>query len=547
MRHLIIGLIFLIGCTAEPARQALRPQAAPQRVGEALSNLNHPVSTTSARAQRHFDDGLTLVYAFNHDEAVKSFEKALAADPKLAMAHWGIALAVGPNYNVDVDAEREKQGYDEIQKAAALAKEAPQQEKDYIAALARRFSNADKPDYKKLAADYAVAAGELAKKYPDDLDAQTLYADAMMNLRPWALYTSANEPVEGTATIVSTLEQVLKRDPDHLGACHLYIHAVEASKQPHRALEAAARLPGLAPDCGHLVHMPSHIYSRVGDYESAVTSNEAAVDVDRVYLGKNPEMKTRTYGMMYFPHNVHFLAYAESWQGNRAAAMKWAQQLYDLAAPHVTHMPMLEAFTAVPIALEVKFRRWDDILASSSPDQKTMPITSAMHHFARGMALASKGNLADARREREQLAAIESSLPADAMMGMLNKAHHVLDIASRTLDAKIASEEKRWSDAKRLLREAAKLEDTLTYMEPPDWLMPTREALGGVLLQAGRAAEAEKVFREDLDRGPRNARSLFGLVKALEAQKKSYEADLVRREFEAAWKNADSKLVVEDL
>ncbi|MEO6437382.1 MAG: hypothetical protein ABIP55_16685, partial [Tepidisphaeraceae bacterium] len=536
MRRFVFALSFILlaGCSAssETARFQDRPAHAPRapqvnkQSPEALSNLHHPVSTKNADAQRHFDDGLALCYAFNHDQAIRSFEKALKADANLAMAHWGIAYALGPNYNVDVDAAREKQAHERITQAADVAKTsgATQAEKDYIAALSKRFSGAENPDLKQLAQEYAKAAGELSKKYPDDLDAATLHADAMMCLKPWKLWTKDYQPVEGTGKIVATLESVLKRDPDHLGANHLYIHAVEASKHPERALEAAARLPGLAPEQGHIVHMPSHIYARVGDHESAVTSNEAAVDADRAYFKRHPEGKGGIYEMMYYPHNIHFIAYAESWQGNYAATRKWMKQLWEHAAPHVPHMAMMEGFTVVPAQLDVKFRRWDDVLSWQSPDQKTMPITTVFYHFGRGMAFADKGDFSQASSEREKMVAIKSKLPEGTMLGMLNKADHVLSIAQRTLDAKIAAKQKNYASAEQLLREAAALEDDLTYMEPPDWLMPSCEALGGVLLRANKPADAEKVFRADLDKNPRSGRSLFGLQKSLEAQGRTHDA-----------------------
>jgi len=340
---------------------------------------------------------------------------------------------------------------------------------------------------------------------------------------------------------------VLKRDPAHLGANHLYIHAVEASRTPQRGLEAAARLPGLAPECGHLVHMPSHIYARVGDHESAVTSNEAAVTIDKEYFAKHPEGKGGMYEMMYFPHNIHFCAYAEGYQGNSAAAKKWAAELYSHAQPMVAHMAMLEGFTDVPIQLAVKARKWDDILSAEITDEKTMPITTAMWHWARGMAFADKGDVSSAQSEREKMTAIAGKLPPDAMHGMLNKASDVFGIAKHVLDGKIAAKQKNWAEATSQLREAVKIEDSLVYMEPPDWLMPTRETLGGVLLQSGDAAGAEKVFREELDQTPRGGPALFGLQKSLEAQGKTYDADMVRRLFETAWKNADRKLTVESL
>jgi tetratricopeptide (TPR) repeat protein len=295
---------------------------------------------------------------------------------------------------------------------------------------------------------------------------------------------------------------------------------------------------------GHLVHMPSHIYARVGDHESACTSNEAAVAIDREYFKKHPEGKGGFYEMMYYPHNIHFCAYANAWQGNYADAKKWADELYAHAAPHVPHMGMMEAFTVVRIGTDIKFRKWDAILASQSPDQKTMPLTTAMWHFGRGLAFAERGDVPQARSERDKMLAIKSSLPKDHMWGMLNKADHVLSIANRTIDAKIAAKENKIDDAEKLLNEAVALEDDLTYMEPPDWLNPSRETLGNLLLAAGKLDKAEQVYRADLERMPRNGPSLFGLMTTLKKQGRDYEAGIIERQFNAAWKNADTKLSI---
>ncbi len=547
MRTLLLPFVVLIGCSTSH-KPAPPPATAEMRHdNDAISKLHHPVSTNVAAAQRQFDEGLTLIYAFNHDAAIASFRKSLDADPKLAMAHWGIALALGPNYNVDVDPAREKQAYDEMQKATELSQNASQAERDYIAALSKRFSGDEKPDLKMLAHSYADAMRRLMEKYPDDLDAATLYADAMMCLRPWQLYSLSGEPAEGTDQIVAALESVLKRDPDHIGANHLYIHAVEASSQPERAMEAAARLPGLAPSCGHLVHMPSHIYSRVGDYDSAATSNEAAIAADQDYFAANPSMAGGLYAMMYYSHNIHFLAYAAAEEGNYAIAKKWSGVLVDHVTPHVHHMQMLEAFLTVPYGIEVRFHKWDDCLAEPVPESITTPRTSAISHFARGMAYAGKGDTDAASREATALAAETDAMPTDMQFAMVNKAHDVMTIARKTLAAKIARQKKQFDQAEQLLRQAVELQDKLNYIEPPDWLLNSREMLGSVLLAKGDAAGAEKVFRDNLDRNPRSGRSLFGLQTALEKQGNTYEAGLVQARFETAWKNADIKLSADDL
>jgi tetratricopeptide (TPR) repeat protein len=513
--------------------------AAPARLLDGMGNLHHPVTTSNPEAQKFFDQGLTLVYAFNHDEAIRSFQRAAELDPNLAMAHWGIALALGPNYNVDVDPPREKRAYEEIQKARALGKSASEPERDYIEALATRYSNAESPDLKQLARDYHAAMQRLSDKYPDDLDAATLLADAGMNLRPWRLWTKDGKPEEGTEQIVEVLELVLKRDPDHIGANHLYIHAVEASLHPERALESAGRLPGLAPGCGHLVHMPSHIYVRTGDLEAAAGSNEQAIAADRAYLALTNA--SGIYPMMYYSHNMHFLAYADAQQGRFEAAGKSAKELADHVGPHVAGMQMLEGFMTFPALILVRFGKWDQVLAMPEPDAKTMPVTNLVWHWSRGVALAAKGSVQAAQKERETFDAASKAMPPDAMYGNMNKAADVLAVARDMLDARIALARGNRDEAVRLLTSAAANEDRLVYQEPPDWIIPSHEMLGFLLLSAGDYTGAEQAFRQDLQHNARSGRSLFGLCKALQAQKKTYAADFIRRQFETAWKNADTK------
>lgn len=509
-----------------------------------LGKLHHPITTQNADAQKAFDQGLTLVYAFNHEEAVNSFKRVLALDPNCAMAHWGIAYALGPNYNLDVDPPREKQAYDEIQQALKLADKASEPERDYINALATRFSNDEKPDLKALAEKYRDAMRELAKKYPDDLDVQTLYADSMMVLHPWQLYTHDNKPQYETETIVATLESVLKRNPDHIGANHLYIHAVEASEHPERALPCADRLPTLAPAAGHLVHMPAHIYSRTGDYESAATSNEAAISADEAYLKLTGAHGF--YPMMYYSHNMHFLSFADAMRGRFDESKKSADKLEAHAAPMVKDMPMMEGFSVTPIYVLVRFNKWDDVL--QLPQASTgMPITTLSLNFAKGMAYASKGDVLHAKRERELLDGGVKQLPADAMFGAFNKAHEVFAVAINVLDARIAMADKDLDSAAKFLATAADLNDKLIYDEPPVWWLPPRETLGAVLLKKGDAKAAEKVFREELDKTPRSGRALFGLIESLKAQKNDYNATLIQPQLDQAWRDADTKLSLDDL
>lgn len=545
------GSLSLMGCgQSTPTHQnptaVARAAAAAESARPDPGQLRHPVSTKNAAAQRAFDEGLTMVYAFNHEDAARAFRRSAAADPNLAMAQWGIALALGPNYNeTEIAPERAKKAYEAIQQAIALSKDAPEQERAYIAALAKRYSEDPKADAAQLNAAYLAAMRELSKRYPDDLDAATLYADAGMNVRPWKLYTADARPVEGTDEIVATLESVLRRDPNHIGANHLYIHAVEASTHPERALEAAARLPALAPDCGHLVHMPSHVYNRTGDYVAAAGSNEVAVAVDEKWL-KATEDPHGTYGMMYYSHNLHFLSVASAMAGRYAAAKQAADRLEAHVSPHLAAMPMLQGFVPTPTLILVKFRRWDDVLRLPEPD-RSMAGVHAVWHFARGMAYAGTGKPDQAMAEHKALLAETAAIPADAMFSPWNKAHSVLAIADDVLAAKIAAAHGDAKTASNRLRAAGVKEDALSYIEPPDWYLFPRQSLGAVLLSAGDAAGSEQAFREELDRHPRSGRALFGLVQSLRAQGKTYDADFVQSQFDTAWRDADTKLTLQDL
>jgi tetratricopeptide (TPR) repeat protein len=513
---------------------------------EGLGKHHHPVATKNDEAQRFFDQGLTLLYAFNHDEAARSFRRAAELDPKLAMAWWGVALALGPNYNLPaVDAEQAKAAYEVLRKAEQVAEGAPEQERDYVKALAKRYSDDPKADGKQLLRAYAEAMAKLAERYPDDLDAATLAAESAMNLRPWKLWTPEGKPAEGTEAIVAALEGVLRRDPDHPGANHYYVHAVEASPHPEWALASAGRLATLVPAAGHLVHVPAHVYVRLGDYEAAARVNEKAIEADRAYLKTSGA--TGVYPMMYFSHNIHFLAVARAQQGRFADAKKAADDLAAHVGPHVHDMPMLEGFLPTPTLVLVRFRRWEDVLASPPPDEKRR-IMTATWHFARGMAHAARDKVEDAEKEQQAFLAARDAVPAEAMVSDWNTACSVLEVAENVLGARIAVARKDRKTAIDLLKKAVAAEDALHYGEPPDWYLHARETLGGVLLQDGDAAAAEQVFRAHLERHRRSGRGLFGLAATLKAQKKDYAAPLVSLEFERAWKNADPQsLEVDDL
>jgi tetratricopeptide (TPR) repeat protein len=539
--------------TAQHDHGAPAAPATPATLREGLGDHRHPIATESPEAQRFFDQGLIYYYAFNHEEAVHSFERAAALDPDSPMPHWGVALALGPNINMDVDPERERQAHAAIQRARRLAKGAPPIERAYVEALAGRYSDAPQPDLKALAEAYKEAMGDLVRRYPDDLDAATLYAESAMNLRPWRLWDANGFPAPGTEELVGVLESVLRRDPRHPGANHFYVHAVEASRNPERALPSAARLENLVPAAGHLVHMPSHIYMRTGDYAAAARSNEQAIAADRAYMADQPGARTM-YAVMYAPHNIHFAAAAYAMAGRQSDAKRAADDVVAAVGADPTALPpeavaMLDAFVATPLYVAVRFRRWDDLTSIRQPDAR-LPVSRALWHFARGSAAAAGGRRADARAERDALAAAQAQLAPDVVPGALfglNQAVTIVDVALAVLDARLAEAEDGPGAAVPLWERAVVLEDRVAYNEPADWPLPTREGLGAALLRARRPAEAEVVFRAELARNPRSGRALFGLRESLKAAKRTGDAEWVAREFERAWRDADTPLRLADL
>jgi tetratricopeptide (TPR) repeat protein len=538
-------LIALLLCVPSIAQDhSAHGQAKPATLMSGVGEIHHPVSTSNPEAQKFFDQGLCLIYDFNHDEAARSFQRAADLDPKLAIAYWGVAEAVGPNYNDPASDDRFRQAHEAIQKAADLSANASPSEQAYIQAMAKRFPADPKADLRKAAEDYHDAMREVSKKFPDDLDAATLFAESGMNLHPWGLWHVDGTPEAGTEEIVATLESVIRRDPNHLGAIHYYIHATEASANPERALAGANRLAAMAPAAGHIVHMPAHVYIRTGDYEAAVKTNEEAAAVDRAYIKASGAQGI--YPMMYYSHNLHFIAMCASMNGNYAEAEKNAGLLVANVGPHVKDMPPLEGFMTIPMAVDIRFHKWNEILAMPQPDP-ALKITTGFWHFARGMALAGTGKLTEAEAEYKVVYEAEQNTPPDVIFAMPinNKAKDIMKISEDVLGAKIATARKDYAQAASLLTAAVAIQDTLKYGEPPDWFFPVRESLGGVLLINGDAAGAEKVFRADLDRNPRNPRSLFGLQQALKAQNRNYDAGFVEAQFRDSWKGGEVK--VEDL
>lgn len=543
MKHLILVLLLLFPVSVFGQHNHAPATERPVELVSGLGDVNFPVTTNNPEAQKFFNQGLAYIYAFNHEEAVRSFKQATQLDPQLAMGYWGMALALGSNYNVEADGPSLLSAYNNLQKAIELAPKASEHERAYINALSKRYSSDLNADKHQLVVDYKNAMGELVKRYPDDLDAATLYAESMMNLRPWKLWTLDGKPAEGTLEIVAVLENVLRRNPNHPGANHYYIHAVEASNNAERGLPSAARLGKIAPKAGHLVHMPSHIYIRTGDYDDAAKSNVDAIAVDREYIEKTGAQGL--YTMMYYNHNIHFLASASALKGRYADAIKAAREIENNVAPHLKAMPMLEMFRPYAIVTLVRFNRWDDILKVPKPDE-SLKITTGFWHFARGSAYAAMNQPDKAEAELKALQAVVKTIPADAPLGN-NVAANVMKVADLTLAGRIAFARGDRKAAFDFLNQAAAAEDATNYNEPADWDLPVREVLGGLLLANGDYAAAEKVFRDELKRHPRNGRALFGLAESLKQQGNKLSAQMVWREFETAWKDADTKLTVPDL
>ena len=521
--------------------------AAPERrtatLDSGLGKVEHPVSTKNAEAQKFFNQGLAYLYAFNHDEGVASFKRAAELDPDLAMAYWGMSLGQGANYNDPGNTERFALAYVNLQKAIELAPKANEADRAYINALAKRYSKDPNADKAKLASDYKAAMADLVSKYPDDLDAATLYAESMMNLKPWQLWSLDGKPADGTPEIIAVLEDVLRRNPNHTGANHYYIHAVEASKSPERALASAMRLGALAPNAGHLVHMPSHIYLRTGDWDAAVKSNDLAIIADRNYIQKSGA--TGIYPAMYYNHNVHMLASSHASHGNYAGAWAAAQELAKNVSPLVASAPPLEMFMPYPTITLTRFQKWDEMLKYPKPDPK-MLITTAYWHFGRGMAFANTGKAAEAEKELASMREVAKTIPATANL-FTTPVSVAVKVGDDMLVGEIALSRGDRKAAIEMLRAAAASEAKVNYAEPPDWDLPVRERLGRALLQDGQFAAAETAYREEIKRNPRNGRALFGLAEALSKQGKTTSAEFVRKQFEEAWANADTKLAVADL
>ena len=499
-----------------------------------LGTLHHEITTDVPAAQDYFDQGLRWLYAFNHVAAAQSFTVAEILDPSCAMCAWGVALANAPNINQPMDAAGAVEAYVAIQQALENSAGATEGERALIEAMAARFDPDPLAPRPGLDSAYARAMGEIAAAYPADPDALVLHADALMNLSPWSYYTEDGEPRPDTPVILARLESAMAVSPDHPGACHFFIHAVEAN-DPELAVPCAEHLAGLMPGSGHLVHMPGHIYIRVGRYSDAIEANKHAVHADESYMEGSHVSRRGIYAQGYYPHNYHFMGFAALMSGDSETALYAARKVSEKVGPEVaSEIGWLEVITPFVYWTLVSFGMWDEVLAEPL-DPSALPFTTGQAYYARGIAFAATGQPAQAEAALDTVDAIVADFPE-------GNSKTALRIAAEALAGEIALRSGDVDLAVRHFGKAVELEDGLPYNEPPTWYYPMRQSLGKALLAAGRPDEAEAVYREDLDRFPRNGWSLFGLQQSLDAQGKTDEAAKVGAQFEEAWKNADVTL-----
>ena len=529
--------------TTDP-QQDVASTTVPGQTAPRLQNLGEhrfPVTTQSARAQLFINQGLMLAYGFNHAEAHRSFAEAARLDPDCAMAYWGMALVLGPNINMTMNPENEPQTHALVKEALALKPKVSEKERAYIDALATRYDGVVKSDRRALDLAYMEAMRALSIRYPDDLDAATLYAESVMDLRPWDYWTRDHRPYPETIEVMRVLEDVLANNPNHPGAIHLYIHTVELAR-PELAEAAAERLWTLAPGAGHLVHMPSHIFRRIGRYADASRSNQDAIAADEDYITQCRAQGV--YPLAYYPHNIHFLWDSATMEGRRAvaieAARKSAASIPDGAWREV---PLLHQFVVAPLLAYVRFGDWEAILAEPRPPEDSLFWTGTWH-YARGLAFTSQGRLVAADEERQALERIaaQDTLKDLRVTFSRNGAQAILAIAGEVLAGELAARRGDYDEAIARLHRGALLEDNLIYNEPPDWHVPVRQSLGAVLLDAGRPAEAEAVYWQDLRRNPENGYALFGLMQSLQAQGRTKAAAQIEVRFRQAWNAADVSL-----
>lgn len=507
-----------------------------------LGSHHYAISSRVPAAQAYFDQGLRLYYAFNHAESARAFAHAARLDPDCALCHWGVAMTYGPNINAPIDSAGSAAAYAHGREAAAREAHASEKERGLIRALAARHAAVPPASRAALDSAYARALAGLARRFPDDDEIATLYAESLMDLRPWRYWTRDGRPEPGTDELLAALERVIARNPDHPGACHFYIHAVEAV-QPQRALPCAERLAALMPGAGHLVHMPGHIYIRVGRYADAIRANEHATHADESYI-RDQRPGAGVYTVGYYPHNYDFLAFAASMAGRRQQAVEAARKMPEIVPREMLRVPgmsFMQHHMTRHLQLLARFGMWDEILAVPAPPDDLVHAR-AMWAYARGRALAARGDAGGAAAQLDAVRAAAADPATEGMRLEFNEARQVLAIAGHVLAGHVDAARGDHDAAVAHLRAAAEAEDALVYGEPPEWTVPVRQELGAVLLRAGRAAEAEAAFRQDLERFPDNGWSLHGLAAALRAQGKAAEAAEAEARFRTAWDGADVQL-----
>lgn len=538
-KSLPVSFALLAGCTAGYTDH-LRVDSPQAQLFDGLGTHRRVITTASAEAQRYFDQGLAWMYSFNHDEAIRSFARAAELDPAAAMPWWGISLCEGPNYNDPVMTDqRSAAAFGALREARArLAGAAAHSdvERALIGALGKRYEKPWPRDRAPLDRAYAGAMAEVSRRFPHDSDVGTLYAESLMVLRPWKLYDERRQPEADTPKIVAALEQVLAIDPGHPGANHLYIHAVEPSTAPDRAVAAADRLSSQVPASGHMNHMPSHIYIQVGQWQRSIEQNSRALDADSRYRDLSPDQGLQH---MYMAHNAHMLAYSAMMAGREAEAMAAARALWEnLGSANLGEVaPYVDLWMTSVYDVQKRFGRWDEILAEPPPS-RLLPITTAVWRAHRAVALAAKRDFSGAEREQAAFRAARAAIPQESVFSG-DPTHRILEVSEHFVAGEIALQQGDWAGAARHLERAVEAEDALSYGEPPQWLQPTRHTLGAVYLMAGRHQDAERVYREDLAHWRENGWSLYGLGRALMEQGKVAEAEAVLARHRAAWARAD--------
>ena len=540
---LLLSLVIL-SCSESNEDALVKKAGAPLLNG--LGNHSHNVSTENAAAQRYFNQGLVLSFAFNHAESIRSFKAAQRLDPNCAMCYWGEALSRGPNINVTSDGKVVMSDSDRIEafkainKAKDLMHLASLKEQDYITALSSRYNGKIGTDRNSLDRQYAESMEALSKKYPKDMDAASLFAESLMNTMPWNYWAEDGNPKPDTIKVISSLEDVLEKAPDHPLAIHLYIHAVEASSSPERAEAAADRLGALVPGAGHLVHMPAHIYWRVGRYHDASEANIRAAEVDEEYIAQCNAQGF--YPALYYPHNIHFLWAASTMEGRSSLSIESALKVAKYVGPEqIRQFPVVEFFHTVPLLSYVRFGKWEEILSYSTPAPE-FKYSLGIYHYARGIALSALGRKEDALKELSYIKPLKDTQEISNLVKAGQPSAQLLEIAEKLLQGQIDFMEGNFESSIKSFKKAVALQDDLPYTEPPFWYYPTRQSLGRVLIEAGKFEEAEAVFKKDLEDYPRNGWSMFGLYKVLEIQGKTEEAKKYKDKFDVIWQLSDIQL-----